>query len=91
VAFPPLRATTGAELKRALSGAVADLGGAIAEGEKGMRFATDAAWYEAAGCPAVVFGPGEISLAHQPDEHVSVSDLHATARVLALFCARVLA
>ena len=57
----------------------------------GMRFATDAAWYEAAGCPAVVFGPGDVTLAHQPDEHVAISDLYAATRAIALCCGRLLA
>ena len=48
-----------------------------------MRFATDASWYEAAGCPAVVFGPGEVAVAHQPDEHVAVADLEFATRALA--------
>jgi acetylornithine deacetylase/succinyl-diaminopimelate desuccinylase-like protein len=55
-----------------------------------MRFATDAAWYEAAGCPAVVFGPGDVAIAHQPDEHVAIDDLKAASRALALGGVRLL-
>jgi len=55
-----------------------------------MRFATDAAWYEAAGCPAVVFGPGEVSVAHQGDEHVAISELETASRALALCGVRLL-
>jgi acetylornithine deacetylase len=56
-----------------------------------MRFASDAAWYEAAGCPSVVFGPGDVTVAHQPDEHVAISELNATTRAIALCCGRLLA
>jgi acetylornithine deacetylase len=55
-----------------------------------MRFATDAAWYEAAGRPAVVFGPGDVTVAHQPDEHVAIDDLRAVSRALALCGVRLL-
>jgi acetylornithine deacetylase len=42
--------------------------------------------------PGVLFGPGDIRTAHRPDEWVSVADLVATARTLAVaivrFCAQ---
>ncbi|MGO9661412.1 MAG: M20 family metallopeptidase [Acidimicrobiales bacterium] len=91
VAFPPLKGANARDLEQALNGAVADLGEIVTNERQGMRFATDAAWYEAAGCPAVVFGPGDVTVAHQPDEHVAVTDLHATARAIALCCSRLLA
>ena len=90
VAFPPLRGTGSGYLARALAGAVGDLTG-NGGGEKGMRFATDAAWYEAAGCEAVVFGPGDVGVAHEPDERVSVDTLYVATRALALCCGRMLA
>lgn len=90
VAFPPLRGTGSGYLARALTGAVGDLTGK-GGGEKGMRFATDAAWYEAAGCEAVVFGPGDVGVAHEPDERVSVDALYVATRALALCCGRMLA
>ena len=91
VAFAPLRATDAGRLVEALNGAVADLGGTVPAEHPGMRFATDAAWYAAAGRPAVVFGPGDVSMAHQPDEHVAIEDLNVSTRVLALSCVRLLA
>ena len=90
VAFPPLRGTGPGDLARALRGSVADLGGSSGAG-RGMRFATDAAWYEAAGHEAVVFGPGDVAAAHQPDEHVAVAALYGATRALALCCGRMLA
>ena len=62
VAFPPFAGTDAGELRRVLADAVSDLGGPAGRREpRGMRFATDASLYEAAGCAAVVFGPGEVS------------------------------
>jgi acetylornithine deacetylase/succinyl-diaminopimelate desuccinylase family protein len=90
-AFPPLRGAGAGDLEEALNRAVTDLGGTVSRERRGMRFASDAAWYEAAGCPSVVFGPGDVAVAHQPDEHVPVSDLYATTRALALCCGRLLA
>ena len=90
VAFPPLRGTNNGRLEEVLNDALADLGRAVAEPRRGMRFATDAAWYEAAGCPAVVFGPGDVAIAHQPDEHVAIDDLKAASRALALCGVRLL-
>ncbi len=90
VAFPPLRGAQAADLEDALNGAVSDLGEIVTDERRGMRFASDAAWYEAAGCPAVVFGPGDVALAHQPDEHVAIRDLYATTRAIALCSGRLL-
>ncbi len=38
--------------------------------------------------PAVLFGPGDVRQAHRPDESVSVADLRATVRTLALTALR---
>jgi acetylornithine deacetylase len=90
VSFPPLRGTNNESLEEILSGALSDLGrGGVGE-RRGMRFATDAAWYEAAGCPAVVFGPGDVSVAHQSDEYVPIEDLKTASRALALCGVRLL-
>lgn len=37
---------------------------------------------------AVTFGPGSIDLAHAPDEHVPLDEVHTAAQVLAEFTAR---
>ena len=91
VAFPPLRGNNSRELEQVLNRAVVDTGGTVASEHEGMRFATDAAWYERAGCSAVVFGPGDVAIAHQPDEHVAINDLTAATRALALCGVRLLA
>jgi succinyl-diaminopimelate desuccinylase len=38
----------------------------------------------------IAYGPGRLVLAHQPDEHVAVADLVASARVMALVTLRLL-
>lgn len=38
----------------------------------------------------IAYGPGELDLAHQPDEHVEIDDLVASARVMALAAWRLL-
>jgi len=40
------------------------------------------------GTPAVLFGPGDIRLAHRPDESVAVAELVAVARALAVAAVR---
>ncbi|MGO9965431.1 MAG: M20 family metallopeptidase [Acidimicrobiales bacterium] len=90
VSFPPLRGRNNEHLETVLNRSLADLGHRQSGERSGMRFATDAAWYEAAGCPAVVFGPGDVAVAHQSDEHVALRDVKAATRALALCGVRLL-
>ena len=90
VSFPPLRGKNNEHLATVLNQALADLGQHQGEERRGMRFATDAAWYEAAGCPAVVFGPGDVAVAHQSDEHVALREVETASRALALCGVRLL-
>ncbi|CAN5778640.1 ArgE/DapE family deacylase [soil metagenome] len=39
---------------------------------------------ELGGIPTVQYGPGDVALAHGPDEHVPLPDVHVTARTLAV-------
>ena len=34
------------------------------------------------GIPTVLFGPGDVRVAHMPDEHVPIAELEAAARTL---------
>ena len=45
--------------------------------------ASDASFYEAAGIPAVDFGPGDLLLAHCRDESVLIDEVMAAAKSLA--------
>jgi acetylornithine deacetylase/succinyl-diaminopimelate desuccinylase-like protein len=50
---------------------------------EGMTAWTDAALLNAAGIPAICFGPGDISLAHAAEEWVPVSEIERATNVLA--------
>lgn len=43
-------------------------------------FGTEAGLYQAAGVPAVVCGPGDIGVAHRPDEYISLEQLAGCLR-----------
>ena len=45
--------------------------------------ASDGSFYEAAGIPAVVYGPGDLKIAHCKDEYVEVDDVVTAAKALA--------
>jgi acetylornithine deacetylase len=45
--------------------------------------ASDASFYEAAGIPSVVFGPGDLRIAHCKDESVVLSEVVGAAKSLA--------
>ena len=66
---------------------VAALEGALRESNEevriqGMTAWTDAALLNAAGIPAICFGPGDIGLAHAAEEYVIVSEIERATRVL---------
>ena len=46
-----------------------------ADQELGANFGTDAGRLAPLGCRSVVFGPGDISVAHRPDEWIPVAEL----------------
>ncbi len=48
-----------------------------------IPFGTEAGFFQRAGIPALVCGPGAIAQAHQPDEWIAVSELAAADRFLA--------
>jgi acetylornithine deacetylase len=57
---------------------------------EGMRATTDAVYLTEGGTPTVVFGPGSMGQAHQPDEFISLEQLYQSTRVFALTIARFL-
>lgn len=75
--YPPLEpAADGAWARR-----VAELSGCERGG--GVDFGTEAGLYkERLGCDVVVFGPGDMRLAHAADENLGVDELEAGARAL---------
>jgi acetylornithine deacetylase len=48
----------------------------------GVNYGSDASKIRAAGVPSIVFGPGTIADAHQPDESVRLADVEAAASVV---------
>ncbi len=53
----------------------------------GFTAVADMTWLNAAGIPAIAYGPGDLALAHGVDERVPVEDLVAAARTYALLAA----
>ena len=54
----------------------------------GMSAWTDAALLNAAGIPAICFGPGDISLAHAAEEYIPLPEIDRAASVLATLARR---
>ena len=50
--------------------------------EASIAFATDAGWLQTAGFDCVVCGPGDIAVAHKPNESLSIAEFHAADRFL---------
>ena len=48
----------------------------------GMSAWTDAALLNAAGIPAICFGPGDITLAHAPEEWVAIDEIERATVVM---------
>jgi len=87
VARPPLDLAVDHPLVRTLAETAGAVTGRPAAIGRFQAF-TDAALLQAAGTPAVVFGPGDLALAHTDEEHVPVDALHAAARIYARLALR---
>ena len=55
-----------------------------------MMAGCDMRYFHQAGIDTIVYGPGELSLAHQTDEHVAIADLVLAAKVYALSAIKLL-
>lgn len=69
-----------APVVRSLSRAIEAEGGSVSI--EGMSAWTDAAILNDAGIPSVCFGPGDIRLAHAPEEFVPISEIETATRIL---------
>jgi acetylornithine deacetylase len=86
--FMPARTADDAAVVRTTAAAIADVTGAPPAIE-GMPYGADMRLLvNDAGIPTVLFGPGDVRKAHQPDESVPLDDLLIVARTLALIALR---
>jgi acetylornithine deacetylase len=76
----PSDVSTSAPIVRALAQSLANSG--VRENIAGMTAWTDAALLNAAGIPAICFGPGDIGLAHAAEEYVPIKEIESGTRVL---------
>jgi acetylornithine deacetylase len=84
MAGPPLSDRNNGSLADRLSAAVREVAGSCRQ--VGMRCATNAALFSAAGVPAVVFGPGFLEQAHAADEWIPLDQLRQATEILYRFC-----
>ncbi|MCC7491187.1 MAG: M20 family metallopeptidase [Fimbriimonadaceae bacterium] len=81
--YPGFASSPDGEFASRLRTAVQSAGGVGSA--TGVSYFTDAGPYHAAGQEALVFGPGDIRLAHGPAEHLPLTELYrATASIVAL-------
>ena len=71
-------------LARTVAGAHADLTGGRPPRERGAPYGSDLRLYADAGIPTLHYGPGDVRLAHGPDEAVPVRELVTVAEALTL-------
>jgi len=81
---PPLEIAPDHPLTQTLARAVSCVTGRMPD-LSGWAAYTDGALLQEAGIPTVVFGPGELSLAHSDDEHILFSDVITAAEVYTAF------
>lgn len=70
----------GAVVVQELSKAITGVTGTAAV--EGAHYATDAGAFNAGGIPTVVFGPGDIALAHTAAEHIPLAELRQATNII---------
>ncbi len=73
--IPPFETNSSSKLVKMLSHATQ-------HSPRGVAFGTEAPFYQALGIETVVFGPGSVNQAHQPDEYLSMDRLQPTLAIL---------
>jgi acetylornithine deacetylase len=82
----PSDVATDSPIVRALENALRERGEEVRLA--GMSAWTDAALLNAAGIPAICFGPGDISLAHAAEEYIPLAEIDRATSVLATLARR---
>jgi acetylornithine deacetylase len=86
--FFPARTSVDHPLVQTVTAAFQEVVGEAARVE-GMTYGADMGLLVNVGhTPTVLFGPGDVRIAHRPDEHVSIDDLEVAVRTLALTAMR---
>jgi acetylornithine deacetylase len=86
--FEPAGIPADHPIATAVTGAFADVTGSAAAVE-GMTYGADMRLLVNVGnTPTVMFGPGDVRVAHRPDEFVPIADLETVTRTLALTALR---
>ncbi len=84
VAHPPLELAPDHPLTRSLAATVERVTGHL-PALRGWPAFTDAALLQEAGIPAVVFGPGDLDLAHSDAEHIPIAQIITAAEIYTAF------
>jgi len=82
--FASGRLPTGHPLADLVGAAHADVTGSSRPDERGAPYGSDLRLYSGAGIPTLQYGPGDVRLAHSPQEQVRVSEVVTVTRSLVL-------
>lgn len=82
--FASGRLPAGHPLAALLGGAHAEVTGGPRPSERGAPYGSDLRLYSGAGIPTLQYGPGDVRLAHGPQERVHVSEVVTVTRALVL-------
>ncbi|WSQ15159.1 ArgE/DapE family deacylase [Streptomyces sp. NBC_01231] len=82
--FASGRLPTGHPLAALVGDAHADVTGGPRPSERGAPYGSDLRLYSGAGIPALQYGPGDVRLAHSPQEQVRLSEVVTVTRALVL-------
>lgn len=82
------RLPAGHPLADVVAGAHADLTGGAAPRERGAPYGSDLRLYAGSGIPTLHYGPGDVRLAHGPEEAVEIDEVIRVIEVLVLTALR---